>query len=299
MSYQAVQSGVLAIGTPRNSYLEYDLTEAGKKDRLSAVMTALEAVGGTTPIAGAQVVIGFRPELWARLGRPAIKGLTGYNQDIVGPDGFTMPATQHDLILWVQGAQQDSVFDVSRDLSNAVAEYFELVDSTDGWVYQHNRDLTGFVDGTENPAPAQIPEIIQDPETGGSVLLVQKWPHEVEAWEGLSQEEQEAVMGRTKDTDVELEDRPENSHVARNDQEDVGDILRRNTAFGGAKEHGTMFIGVAAKKEIMQTMLERMAGLDGGPRDALTRFSHADTGAYYYLPPVTEIIVPEDEEDED
>lgn len=294
MTNLPVQPGILAVGTPRNTYLELDLTEAGRKDRVMAVMTALEAVGGLERTIGAQVVVGFRPELWARMGRPSMRTLRGFNEPLVGPDGFTMPATQHDLLVWVEGAQQDAVFDVAMLLVGKVSEYFVLEDSTDGWVYQHNRDLTGFVDGTENPALAQAQEVIQDPDTGGSVMLLQRWPHDIAAWNALSKEQQEKVMGRTKDTDVELEDRPENSHVARNDQEDVGDILRRNTAFGDVANHGTMFVGIAKNRDIMENMLVRMVGLDG-PRDELTRFSHADTGAYYYLPPATEILVPEED----
>ncbi|AOZ72408.1 hypothetical protein BK816_03125 [Boudabousia tangfeifanii] len=299
MSTFTSQAGISAFGTTSHSYLEFDLTEQGLENQEEAIDLALDAVAASMQTGTAvMTVIGFRPEFWASSDYPAIQKLEGFNRPVVGLDGFSMPATQHDLVLWIHGGAMDAVFNAGADLTQAISQYFKLENADSGWVYQHNRDLTGFVDGTENPSPLEIPEVIQDETTGGSVLLLQKWPHEGDKWLALSTEEQEAVIGRTKDTDVELEDRPVSSHVARNDQEDLGDILRRNTAFGDVATHGTMFVGIAAKRETMQVMLDRMAGKDG-VRDALTFFSHADTGAYYYLPPQNILLdhLPEEEED--
>ncbi|WP_067780897.1 Dyp-type peroxidase [Actinomyces vulturis] len=281
MSYSP-QPAILDFGTSQHTYLEFDLISEDKTAAIDHLLTLVATSVSTKT--GAVIAVGVRPELWAEIGEEAIPGLEGFNDDLLGEKGFVMPATQHDIALWIHGAQRDSVFDLSRKMIRELAAVFTLAESTDGWVYQHNRDLTGFVDGTENPSPLEAPAIIAA-ATGGSVLLLQRWKHEADKWESLDVERQEAVIGRTKDTDKELENLPENSHVARTDQEDFGDMLRRNTAYGDAANHGTMFVGVAAERSIMHTMLESMAGITHGIRDALTFFSHPETGSYYYLPP--------------
>ncbi len=96
-------------------------------------------------------------------------------------------------------------------------------------------------------------------------------------------------MGWRKADSVELDPRPEDSHVARTDQDDFGHILRRNMAYGTVTDHGTMFVGFAAARAPLQTMLESMAGLETGTRDALTRFAKPVTGAYYVVPSIDTI----------
>jgi len=122
------------------------------------------------------------------------------------------------------------------------------------------------------------------PGSGGTVLLLQKWEHDSAAWESLPLEEQEAVMGRTKLDSVELDDRPADSHAAMTDQDRFGKIFRRNMPYGTVTGHGTMFVGFSAEQRPLVAMLESMAGLAGGGRDALTRYTRALTGAYYFVP---------------
>ena len=126
------------------------------------------------------------------------------------------------------------------------------------------------------------------PGAGGSVLLLQQWVHEARAWSELSTADQEAAMGRTKADSVELEDKPETSHVARTDQETYAQIFRRNTPYGSISDHGTVFVGFAAGQAPLARMLDSMAGLDG-PRDELTRYATPLTGAYYFVPSVEDL----------
>ncbi|AWY96782.1 Dyp-type peroxidase [Propionibacterium freudenreichii] len=286
----APQPGILAFGTTHHAYLEFDLTVDASTEVLRGVVGALDESLVTG--AGSMAVVGFRPEMWAKLvPEHVLPGLAGFNRPLRGLDDFTMPATQHDVAIWVQGGAQDAVFDLSRTLINAVSPWATLADETEGWVYHHHRDLTGFVDGTENPHLSQLPGVVQVPDgpaAGGSVLLLQRWPHDVQAWEGLPVAEQEKVIGRTKESDTEFDPKPPSSHIARTDQDDLGDILRRNTAFGTAGAHGTMFVGIGAGSDVMQKMLDQMAGVDG-LRDALTFYSHPETGGYYYLPSVEQL----------
>ena len=107
--------------------------------------------------------------------------------------------------------------------------------------------------------------------------------HDVGAWEALPVAPRRPRSGRTKDDSTELADRPENSHVARTDQDDLGDIFRRNMPYGTVTAHGTMFVGFAADQGPLSRMLDSMAGLDG-PRDELTRYTTPETGGYYFVP---------------
>jgi len=240
---------------------------------------------------GVNLVTGFRPELWRDLApQDAPAEVEGFNAPIVGPDGFAMPATQHDAVLWLSGSAYDVIFDVSRMAIRALAGIAHVAEETSSWPYRHDLDLTGFIDGTENPTLFEAPEltVIRDeaPGAGGTVLLLQKWEHDSSAWEALSERDQEQVIGRRKLDSVELENKPDDSHVASTDQDRFGKIFRRNMPYGTVTNHGTMFVGFSAGQSPLASMLESMAGLGGGTRDALTRYTRPLTGAYYFIPSI-------------
>ena len=286
------QLGVLAFGTTNHAYLELDRLP-GLPAR--ALVSAVEAVDATVMTgAGCTVVIGFRPDVWRELAPGACPtALVDFADPVVGDDGFTMPATQHDLAVWVAGGSRDVVFDSATAAVRGLADVATVVEETEGWTYQHHRDLTGFVDGTENPSLVEIPSVALvppgHPGAGGSVLLLQRWPHDP-SWRELDVGEQERVIGRTKNDSVELTDKPETSHAARTDQDEVGKIVRRNLAYGSVTRHGTMFVGLCSEQSVLHEMLRRMVGVGGEPRDALTRFSRAETGAYYFLPSLDDLL---------
>ena len=201
-----------------------------------------------------------------------------------------MPATQHDALVWLSGSAYDVIFDMARSVIHDLAGQASLAEETSSWPYRHDRDLTGFIDGSENPtlldapADALIPEGL--PGAAGSVLLLQKWKHKTTAWEALPVEQQERIMGRTKLDSIELENKPSDSHVARTDQDEFGNIFRRNMPYGNVDDHGTVFVGFSADQKRLSRMLDSMAGLITGTRDALTRFTQPLTGSYYFVPSV-------------
>jgi putative iron-dependent peroxidase len=281
------QSGIFALGTASHAYLEFDaLLPDASHELVSAIASLREP---RTTMGGVNFVAGFRPELWrAVVTDDSPSNVEGFNHDVVGPDGYTMPATQCDAVLWVSGSAYDVVFDTARAAIAALGALASLAVETSSWPYQHDRDLTGFIDGSENPDLIDAPELTTIPEgrpgAGGSILLLQKWKHDVTAWESLRVEQQEQVIGRTKDASVELDDKATDSHVARTDQDQFGKIFRRNMPYGTVGEHGTMFVGFSADQRPLATMLESMAGLGDGGRDALTRYTQALTGAYYFIP---------------
>ena len=183
-----------------------------------------------TTVGGVNLVVGFRPELWrevfARMIAPA--GIKGFDAELVGIEGFVMPATQRDAVLWISGSAYDVIFDVSHAAITELKGLASVADETSSWPYRHDRDLTGFIDGSENPSLIEAPEVALIPEdkpgAAGSILLLQEWPHDRALWESLSDSKQELVIGRKKLDSVELEDKPADSHVASTDQDKFGKI---------------------------------------------------------------------------
>jgi putative iron-dependent peroxidase len=281
------QSGIFALGTASHAYLELDAGEQGAARELVSVVASLREP--RTTMGGVNLVTGFRPELWREVvPDDAPADVAGFDADLVGLDGYTMPATQHDAVLWLSGSAYDVIFDTARAAIAALEGIASVVEETSSWPYQHDRDLTGFIDGSENPTLIEVPEIAAIPEgapgAGGTILLLQKWRHDVTLWESLPVAVQEQVIGRTKDESVELDEKPDDSHVARTDQDEFGKIFRRNMPYGTVTDHGTMFVGFCAEQRPLQAMLESMAGLTNGVRDALTKYTQPLTGAYYFIP---------------
>jgi putative iron-dependent peroxidase len=281
------QPGMFALGTASHAYLELDAAFGRDARELVAVIASLREP--RTTMGGVNLVAGFRPELWKRVApNDAPAGVEGFNRAIVGPDGFSMPATQHDAVLWLSGMAYDVVFDISRKAIAELADVATVADETSSWPYLHDRDLTGFIDGTENPNLVDAADVALVPRgapgAGGSVLLLQKWPHDAAAWESLPVARQEDVIGRRKVDSEEIEGKAENSHVAATDQDRFGKIFRRNMPYGTVTVHGTMFVGFSADQSRLVRMLESMVGITSGRRDALTRYTRPISGAFYFVP---------------
>lgn len=288
------QPAIFALGDAAFIYLEFSLLPGVEPRRL--VEAAADFHEPRTTVAGVNFAVGVRPSLWRKLApddTPA--DARDFDRPYDGIEGFSMPATQRDLWLYFSGASYDIVWQSARDAIDALKGIALLATDIDGWSYKHNRDLTGFEDGTENPNLMEAPDVALVPAgapgESASILLYQKWKHE-SSWETLSTSEQERAMGRTKADSVELSeaDMPEDSHVSR--AKDVVDgeerkIFRRNTPYGNVREFGTVFIGFSAEQSRLDRMLRRMAGIEGGVRDAITRYTTPVTGAYYVVPSIT------------
>lgn len=304
------QGGITALGTNAHAYFELALLpEVDAREAVAALIKATNLP--TTQLAN--VVIGFRPSLWASVApaKHVPEKVHDFAEPIEGPDGYRMPATQVDGWLWVAAGNQSNVFDVATTILNEVSGFWRSKRQTNGFGYEHSRDLTGFEDGTENPGAYEAPGIVAvdegQPGAGSSILLFQLWPHKVKEWNALSVSEQENVIGRSKADSVEMPDdvKPVNSHVARTvvdvDGEEL-DVYRRNTAYGDVARHGTVFVGFTKDQWRMNEMLRRMAGADGGPRDALTYFADVISGAWFVCPSIeamSDIVGGFDDKDDD
>lgn len=284
--------GIFALGDTSHSFMEFTLlggAVASDAVRSIADLRDLRKTGE-----GVNLVVGFRPELWRSVvPHDAPADAKSFDRALVGRDGFTMPATQADVFTWIAGAAYDSVFDVATIIIERLKLVSTLARELTGWTYQHNRDLTGFQDGTENPDLGAAPEVVLIPEgepgAGGSILLLQQWKHNANAWSALPIDEQERVIGRTKADSIEFPEDliPADSHVTRTTLVENGEelkVFRRNTPYGRVGDHGTIFVGFAKQQLRLQRMLERMAGIGDGVRDALTLYSVALSGSYYFVP---------------
>ena len=283
------QAGIFALGTSSHSYLEFDILDAKKRREFASTISAIREPRTTT--GGVNFVIGFRPELWREIvPEDSPPGVEGFNKAIAGTEGFAMPATQHDALVWLSGSAYDVLFDMARSVVKDLAGQATLADETSSWAYRHDRDLTGFIDGSENPTLLDAPSAALLPEgvpgAAGSVLLLQKWKHKVAKWDAVPVAQQERIMGRTKLESIELENKPADSHVARTDQDEFGKIFRRNMPYGNVEDHGTVFVGFSAEQKRLSRMLDSMAGLVTGTRDALTRYTEPLSGSYYFVPSV-------------
>jgi putative iron-dependent peroxidase len=290
------QFGIFAIGTSAHCYLEFNLRHEVSAAALAKAVADLDEPHST--VGGANFVVGFRPELWAEVCVDSPGGVTGFETPMTGPDGFTMPATQYDVWIWIAGSANDLVFDQTTAVIQALTDVAQLATELTGWSYLHSRDLTGFEDGTENPPLAEAPGIACVPDgipgAGSSVVLVQKWRHYSAGWNELSVEEQEKVIGRTKPASIELAEdvMPADSHVSRTVITDDGEelhIFRRNVPYGNVRNHGTYFVGFSREQSRLVRMLEQMAGIGDGVRDALTRYTTPLTGAYYVVPSLEQL----------
>ena len=207
------------------------------------------------------------------------------------------PSTPGDLLFHIRAESMDVCFELATKLVAAM-DTITVVDETHGFRFFDNRDLLGFVDGTENPtgAAAAAAAVIgdEDPDfTGGSYVITQKYVHDMAAWNALPVGEQERVIGRTKLDNIELPDeaKPANSHVALNtitgaDGEER-QVVRDNMPFGrpGRGEFGTYFIAYAADPDVTETMLRNMfVGRPPGTYDRILDFSTAVTGSLFFVP---------------
>jgi porphyrinogen peroxidase len=269
------------------------------RDLLRDVGGLIRSVGFRIPDGGLGCVVGLGSALWDRLAgwrRP--NGLHPFAE--LRGSRHTAVATPGDLLFHIRAHRADLCFELAQRLIERLRGLAEVVDEVHGFKSFDERDLLGFVDGTENPvgdaspAAALIGE--EDPDfAGGSYVLVQRYLHDLTAWDALSVDEQERVVGRTKLTDIELSDeiKPANSHVALTTIVD-GDgqehqIVRYNMPFGrlAEAEFGTYFIGYARSPDVLEQMLRNMfIGRPPGNYDRILDFSTAMTGSLFFVPTV-------------
>lgn len=272
--------------------------EAVVREFLGNAAGLTRSVGHRWPQHRLTMVVGIGASAWERLfpGRSKPAGLHPL-QALHGAKHHA-PSTPGDLLLHIRAQAADMTFELAMQAMRALGAAVQPEDEVHGFRYFDARSMVGFVDGTENPAGRAALEATligtEDPEfAGGSYAIVQKYLHDMDAWNALSTEEQERVMGRTKHDDIELPDnvKPSNAHVALNviEDEDGNElaILRANLPFATPSrgEYGTYFIGYARNPAVTEQMLTNMfIGRPEGNYDRLLDFSRAVTGGLFFIP---------------
>jgi len=249
--------------------------------------------------AGLSCVIGFGAGAWDKLfGSPRPAELHPFRE--IQSGGRHAVSTPGDILFHIRAKRMDLCFELATQIMDSIGDTVSIADEVHGFRYFDDRDVIGFVDGTENPRGKLACEAAiigaEDPAfAGGSYVIVQKYLHNMKAWNGLSVEAQEHIIGRRKLSDIELSDaeKPPSAHNALTVIEENGKelkILRDNMPFGrpGHGEFGTYFIGYSRTPRITETMLQNMfLGRPPGNYDRLLDFSQAVTGCLFFVPSAT------------
>ncbi|CAM3748779.1 putative deferrochelatase/peroxidase YfeX [Vibrio aerogenes CECT 7868] len=289
MSYP--QTAILPEASPFALYALFKIKNNPEKvlRELKQLPELTESLNASQAGADVKLSVSFSRHFWAQLDAPAVPELVDFVT--LGNGDISAPASDVDFLIHAHSLRHDLLFYVMRKFMGAVAEEIQVVDETYGFRYLDARDMTGFIDGTENPADSQREEVAIIPEgelAGGSYVMVQRFVHNLPAWERLNVAAQEKVIGRTKEDSVELEQVPEASHVGRVDLKENGKglkILRHSLPYGTVGgEHGLLFIAYCHTLHNFKAMLQSMYGETDGKTDQMLRFTQAATGAYLFSP---------------
>ncbi|WKT73460.1 Dyp-type peroxidase [Acinetobacter variabilis] len=265
------------------------------KERLKQLFTTRDRLITQHPNAQIKTAVAFGPELWSKLYEQAPAGFKQL-EPIQG--SFNMPVVPADVLIHIASARADICFALSQSFFEGIRDQVEVLDERVCFRYFDGRDITGFIDGTENPQfPDDRAEVaLLGEDTGifqdGSFIFAQRYAHNLDKWKKLKVDAQEQVMGRTKLESIELEDevKPANAHIARTVVEDEGgeemEILRHSLPYGdGRGDQGLFFIAYTKDLKIIDAMLVRMFGTSGdGIHDRLLHFVTPMDGAYYFAP---------------
>jgi putative iron-dependent peroxidase len=249
--------------------------------------------------AGLTCIVSFGSGVWDKLfGSPRPAELHPFREFRAGNRHAV--ATPGDILFHIRAGRLDICFELAMQIMERIGDAVSVADEVQGFRYFEDRDLIGFVDGTENPRGSLALEsaLVGDEDAafaGGSYVLVQKYLHDMKAWNALSTEAQELIIGRKKLSDIELDDttKPASAHSALTVIEENGKelkILRDNMPFGnpGRGEFGTYFIGYSRTPRVTELMLENMfVGRPPGNYDRLLDFSRPVTGGLFFAPSVT------------
>lgn len=301
---ELAQQGIFDESSRHGRFLEYSLNHAATDRSIKAVLKQLTQY--VDSVDGLYINIAFGADCWDRLNpswRP--KELVSFNTLDAGE--LNMPGTQADIFIWLHSENSELIPNAVIGVYQAMNEVADIRLDLQGLKNKQSRDLIGFVDGTANAKEdARLPiALIPENElgAGGSYVLSQRWQHDLIAFNHLTIHEQEKVVGRTKEDDIELEGdaMPDDSHVSRTDAKVGGigmKIYRRSSPYmssqladksqpgeAGKPDHGLYFLALACEMQRFTIQLDRMLGLtEDGISDKLMQFSTPKTGCYWFMP---------------
>ncbi|HGI5214592.1 TPA: Dyp-type peroxidase [Providencia alcalifaciens] len=292
------QSGILKEHSRFGIFIEAMVTGSLEevKSGCKVFVDELTKLQAKFPDARLGAVIAFGSEVWKQLGHasvaPELKPFRTLGKGLA-------PATQRDMLIHIQSLRHDINFSLAQAALKAFGQSIEVVEETHGFRWVEDRDLSGFIDGTENPQGEEIAEVTlinQGDDIGGSYVMVQRYEHDLKKWSRFSEHEQEKMIGRTKHDSVELDEdaRNKTSHVSRVVIEEEGEelsIMRHSLPYGTASgKHGLFFIAYCATIHNIEQQLLSMFGETDGKYDDLLRMTKAVSGSYYYAPSIERLL---------
>jgi putative iron-dependent peroxidase len=295
------QNAILTNLTKYQWYTHFSRTEGADlgviKQAMRNAREAGQSTGVTVPV---NVCLLFGPTLLAELTDDVPDDFQPY-PGYQSPDGKVAKGTQEELLLWVHSDDKDLCWETQHNFRNQVAGHMTVARETPTFIYRNSLDLTGFIDGTGNPAPEDQRDrgIVPEGEkgAGGSFCIAQRWVHDLTFFNGLSLDDQQNLFGRTKDDSTRLDVQVPTSHLSHvelreGDTADAskpkrGEMVRRSTPY--AFHDGTVglyFMGFCRTQAPLRERMEAIYGMNGQARDALTDYSTPASGAFYFAPSV-------------
>jgi putative iron-dependent peroxidase len=294
------QSAIIAPDGPLGLFLVLHLkpgAETAVRQAAAAFPALLDEIAASAPPAQLVGALAFGPQQWERLSATRPQRLKPFGA--LDGGALRAPATGGDVLLHLHSARADLNYLVANRFVAPLRPWIERAEETPAFRYLDARDLTGFIDGTENPqeqAERMEVALIGDEDAefaGGSYVIAQRYVHHLERWNTMPQREQEGIIGRSKPDSVELDDavKPPTAHIARVVIEENGEeleIVRHSLPYGAAAgESGLFFLAYSRDLGIYEKMLRNMFGLSGdGLHDRLMEFTEAVSGGYFFAPSV-------------
>lgn len=277
------QSGILAAVPRAARYQTFSVAQPKR------VRSALAALAAATD--GDEVVAGVSSQLADQLG-VTIAGLRAFPR--LRGAKVSVPATPAALWCWIRGDDRGTILHRARAIEAAVGDAFKITSAIDGFRHREGRDLTGYVDGTENPkgSKAQRTAIVSGTGAGldgSSFVAMQQWLHNFASFDAMSPRDQDNAVGRRRRDNVELDKAPTSAHVKRTAQESFDPeafVVRRSMPWVDGQRAGLMFVAFGASFDAFEAQMRRMAGMDDGVTDAIFKFTQPLTGTYFWCPPV-------------
>ena len=275
------QAGILQAVPNHARYLAFSISHA---ERIADALRDLVPL-----VDGEQVVVGFGQSLATAL-KANVAGLKPFPQ-LTAP-GLTIASAPEAVWVWLRGDDRGDILHRSRRITRALAPAFTLDDCRDAFKHDSGRDLSGYEDGTENPVEEAAVEAAlvgadQPTLTGSSFVAVQRWQHNFDAFDAMSEHAQNHAIGRRRSDNEELDDAPESAHVKRTAQESFTPeafIVRRSMPWADGNAGGLVFVAFGQSFAAFEAQLKRMTGGEDGTVDALFGFTQPLTGGYYWCP---------------
>lgn len=288
MTQLPIQPGILSPNPRVGRYLFFDVMVGAD---IHAALERLKPV-----VDGETVVLG--------LGQSLLKQLSVQIDEmrdfpVHSTAGIDVPSTPASLWCWLRGDDRGDLLHVGRKVRHALAPDFQVRQTIDAFQYGESLDLTGYEDGTENPEGDEAIEaaFVQGANpglTGSSFVAVQQWVHDLDAFQGMPEQQRDHVIGRRASDNEELDDAPESAHVKRTAQESFEPeafVLRRSMPWCEAQTEGLVFVAFGKSFDAFEAQLDNMLGYNDGIIDALFTFTKPLTGSYFWCPPMKDGLV--------